>query len=111
MSHLNGISEEQYIFGINSAWQLYKKLQHNFPERFKEYIADSKYKTRLSYNKNDDRWYLLKVSFPNGILNLTQKKQTHENSITNTLRHQNSSSINNRSSCTMRYLLQRTTSL
>ena len=61
MEHLNGISSEQYIYGINAAWQLYKKLQHNFPLRFRDYITDSSFKTRLSYNQNDDRWYMLKV--------------------------------------------------
>jgi len=78
MEHLNGISAEQYIYGVNAAWQLYKKLKYNFPDAFLMYVAESKWKYRLSYNKNDDRWYLLKVSFPNGVLELTQKNKTYE---------------------------------
>ena len=39
MEHLNGISE-QYIYGINAAWALYKKLKYNFPEQFKHYVSN-----------------------------------------------------------------------
>lgn len=62
MNHLNGISEKEYIYAINASWALYKRLQAAFPLRFKDYITDSSFKGRLSYNQNNDRWYLIRLS-------------------------------------------------
>jgi hypothetical protein len=66
MNHLEGITTTEYLECINSFWAFYKEHAHTYPERFKEYIGESKLKPRLSHNPHDDKWYLIKVAFPSG---------------------------------------------
>ena len=91
MKHLSGITEQEYIIAINASWQLYKKIQYNFPDQFLMYVADTPLKKRLSFNTNLDRWFLIKVIFSNGIANHHLTTKAHGNPSCYKLRSQNSS--------------------
>jgi hypothetical protein len=93
MQHLIGISTEQYLQGINAFWQFYKEHAHNYPLQFKNYIAETSLRYRLSYNPHDDKWYLLKVTFPFGFKSNKANIQENDNTTSNSSRNTHKSAF------------------